>query len=146
MSAKAKHKEPEALFPGISYEKLLQDLKKIIQAEVSLKVREEVKNEIITVIIGRIDKLHGRVDTGFSELNGKMDKLQRTVETGFSELKSEISGGFQDLKTEMRNGFTDLKTEMATSSLQTHNLLSNISGQLNSLPERLAEVLVKKSK
>ena len=82
---------------------MLSSLKK----EITLKIREEIKSSLIE----HMDKNHKESMSKMDILTGKVDSLRVEVSTGFHEVKAELATGF----------------------LQTHSLLSNITGILDKM-------------
>ena len=97
------------------FEQFKTEMLATIKREITLKVREEVREKLIQ----HMDKNHkesmGKMDTHHQESMGKMDTHHQ-----------ESMGKMDTLSAEVATGF-----------LQTHNLLSNIAGILNSNNELL---------
>lgn len=87
------------------------ELLKTIQEEIVIKVKEEVKSEIITSIVDTIEKSN-------------------------KEIVQAVKDSNKEIVQAVKSGNEMIRQEMATSSLQTHELLSNIAGVLKSIDRK----------
>ena len=105
------------------FEQFKLDLAKVIQEQVALKVKEEIKNEIIVHII--------------KEVRDGNTNLAKEIREGKESITKEVRDGSTKVVDTIQKGNANIVSEVSTGFYQTHHLLANIAGILNKIEAKL---------